>query len=65
VTEGTVQVNKTLSPLRWAPRSDGGFGSSREGGSGGPTDAQPASIAKAANPGSSFPMGSFMSEAKG
>jgi hypothetical protein len=41
------------------------LGSSREGGRGGPTDAQLASMAKAANPSSSFRAAGFMGEAKG
>ena len=42
VTVGTVQINTTLSALRAALRSDGVFGKSSEGGSGGPMVAQAA-----------------------
>jgi hypothetical protein len=43
VRVGTVQVSVTRSPLRPARRSEGGFGSSSDGGSGGPVWAHPES----------------------
>src|SRR5581483_424672 len=44
VSLGVVQVRRTLSPLRVARRSATGFGSSREGGKGGPGEPQPQAI---------------------
>jgi hypothetical protein len=43
VTVGIVQLKTTVSALRTARRSDGGFGNASEGGSGGPIVAQDAS----------------------
>src|SRR5215470_15287207 len=40
VCTGTAQVRKTRSPFLSARRSEGGFGSSRDGGTGGPMEAQ-------------------------
>ena len=44
VTVGIVQVRLTRSPLREARKSAGGFGSSNDGGCGGPIVAHAASI---------------------
>jgi hypothetical protein len=48
VRDGIVQLSSTLSPLRTARRSDGGLGTSSDGGSGGPIEAQPVQIKVAA-----------------
>jgi hypothetical protein len=43
VSAGVLQVRVTVFPLRMARKSEGGLGNSREGGSGAPVWAQPAS----------------------
>ena len=65
VREGIVQVSVTLSPLRAACRSEGGFGSSSDGGNGGPIEAHPLAHINAPRTGSNFPSRIFMRKYKG
>jgi hypothetical protein len=65
VRAGIVQVSVTLSPLRDACRSVGGFGNSSDGGSGAPIEAHPLAHTNAPRTGSNFLSGIFMRKYKG
>jgi hypothetical protein len=65
VRAGIVQVSVTLSPLRTACRSVGGFGNSSDGGSGAPIEAHPLAHTNAPRTGSNFPSRIFMRNYKG
>jgi hypothetical protein len=65
VRAGIVQVSVTLSPLRAACRSVGGFGNSSDGGSGAPIEAHPLAHTNAPRTGSNFLSRIFMRKYKG
>jgi hypothetical protein len=65
VRAGIVQVSVTLSPLRDAWRSVGGFGNSSDGGSGAPIEAHPLAHTNVPRIGSNFLSGIFMRNYKG